>query len=112
MTRFQPGDYVLVRCKVLEAIDDAEVGYAVEVFSKTDQFKMWVRPDLVISKVETPLPPEPDKKSLVRDADGDVWEWDGSQAWYCGDTARSWEMLFRLGPTPLTVYEESETFEN
>jgi hypothetical protein len=109
-TRFKPGDYVLVRCKVLEAIDDQEIGYAVEVFSKTDQYKMWVRPDLIIDKVPTPIPPEPDRKSLVRDNDGDTWEWSGDGLWICGDMKRPWEDLFRYG-APITVYEESETHE-
>jgi hypothetical protein len=110
-TRFKPGDYVLIRCKVLDAIDDEEVGYAVEIFSKTDQYKMWVRPDLVIQKVETPVPLVPDHDSIVRDKDGDFWSYDPSVAgWRCRQLILTWRELFR-GYSPLTVFEESETYE-
>jgi hypothetical protein len=48
MSEFQKGDSVLVRGEVVEYIDG--VGANVQLFSKTDQYRAWVRPDLLCPK--------------------------------------------------------------
>lgn len=109
MSRFEPGDYVLVRGKVLKG-DDGELGYCIELFSKTDQYGAWVRPDLVIEKAEMPLPPEPDQSAIVKDCDGDLWEGVGMGSWSRNDSrtieTMTWPQLFRTRG-PVMVFEES-----
>ncbi len=59
-----PGDTVHIQGTVLQVVPD--VGYLVELFSKTDQYQAWVRPDSVVA-VEIPQPPTepPDGTWLV-----------------------------------------------
>ena len=49
MSTYAKGDRVLIRGEVVEHIEG--VGVKVEVFSKTDQYRAWVREDLVTSGV-------------------------------------------------------------
>lgn len=108
MTAHKVGDFVLIRAQVIE-VHGADVGYAVELFSKTDQYTAMIRPDLVIAQTHRPAAPEPDHQAIVKDTDGHLWTWDQrQQAWSCSTdrdgTVLTWETLdSTLGP--LKVYE-------
>lgn len=111
MTAYKVGDWVLIRAKVLEA-RGGEIGYSVELFSKTDQYAAWVRPDLITAKARRPEAPEADRRAVVKDTDGHLWTWDArQQAWSCrtdrDGSVLTWESLdTTLGP--LQVYEASQ----
>ncbi|MGX6605634.1 hypothetical protein ACWKSP_26400 [Micromonosporaceae bacterium Da 78-11] len=59
----QPGDWVLIRAKVLARPFPETV--LVELFSKTDQYEAHVRPDLVVEIVPKPIPDEPATGSVA-----------------------------------------------
>ena len=105
MSDYAIGDWVLIRGQVT-AVFGSDIGYAVELFSKTDQYAAHVRPDLVIQKTAPPIQPEPDREYLIRDSDGDVWRWSARQlAWECRGVIRGWESLCR-DYGPLKIYGE------
>lgn len=108
MTGYELGDYVLVLGKVVGRGPADDVGYAIELFSKTDQYTAMVRPDLVIAKHEPPPPAEPPHEAIVKDKEGDLWHWSTRQsAWECvtdGPTFLSWDTLWGCY-APLKVYE-------
>lgn len=56
--QYQPDQYVTLRAKVIEA-RGGELGYLVELFSKTDQYQAWVRPDMVTGPADPPPVDEP-----------------------------------------------------
>lgn len=108
MSGYEVGDYVLIRAKVIQAYG-SDIGYSVELFSKTDQHTAQVRPDQIVAKAERPAIPEADHDSIVKDTDGHLWTWDAHQvAWFCrtdrDGNALTWQTLdSTLGP--LKVYE-------
>lgn len=109
MRGYEVGDFVLILGKVVE-VHGADVGYSVELFSKTDQYTARIRPDLVIAKADRPAKPEADHDAIVKDVEGDLWTWDfRQQAWSCNSvtpTFLTWETLdSTLGP--LGVYEQT-----
>lgn len=85
MTDFlpQPGDWVKVTAKVLE-LHPNHVDLGLELFSKTDQYKAFVRRDLCES-TSKPIPDEPDPGSvallggIAYQLRGGVWRRPGSK---------------------------------
>lgn len=108
MSGFGRGDYVLILAKIVE-VHGSDIGYSVELWSKTDQYTAMVRPDLVITTADRPAAPEADRDAVVTDTDGHLWTWDvRQQAWSCrtdrDGSVLTWETLdSTLGP--LKVYE-------
>lgn len=102
---YDVGDHVLILGKVVKAWG-ADIGYTVELFSKTDQYTAMIRPDLVVAKTADPTPPEPDREYLVVDQDGDIWSWShDARAWECRSESGQlvWaELVKTFGP--VSVY--------
>lgn len=71
------GDWVAITARIVELHPNG-VDYGVELFSKTDQWKAFVRSDLC-TPIARPLPPEPDEGSVALVLDrayqrfGSVW---------------------------------------
>lgn len=108
MSGFGRGDYVLILAKIVE-VHGSDIGYSVELWSKTDQYTAMVRPDLVITTADRPAAPEADRGAIVKDTGGNLWTWDTrQQAWECISDryvgVLTWETLdSTLGP--LKVHE-------
>jgi hypothetical protein len=92
----QPGDWVLIRAKVLERPFPETV--LVELFSKTDQYPAHVRPDLCVQIVPKPLPEEPGMGSIAV-IDGGVYQRLVDDHWYGAgnEQGRTWVELNEIG---------------
>jgi len=86
-TDYAPGDHVLIRGEVLEFIDG--VGACVELFSKTDQYRAWVRADLIQSKTKPPRIPEPGLWSTVSSSSTTGARFNAVR-WDLGDDPHHW----------------------
>lgn len=104
MTTYEVGDHVLIRAKVVK-VAGADVGVLVELFSKTDQYDAWVRPDLITGKTAPPAPPEPDRTYVVVDREGDLWRWEASRAAWCYKSSESSWANLCSSYSPLEIYE-------
>lgn len=78
MSAFKVGDWVLIRARVVE-VYGSDIGYSVELFSKTDQYAAAIRPDQISSGTVRPTPPEADHEAIIKDTDGHLWTWDARQ---------------------------------
>lgn len=80
MQEIQPGDMVTIRGEVKQVVPG--VGVRVELFSKTDQYSGWVRPDLIVDhEIDgAGLDPEPGNGRWVR-----IGPADGPLLWYRND---------------------------
>jgi hypothetical protein len=59
ITAGKPGDVVLLQAKILE-VYPGELGYRIVLFSKTDQYECFIRPDHVVRVILAPeVPAEP-----------------------------------------------------
>lgn len=102
MNAHEVGDWVLIRAQVVK-VHGSDIGYAVELFSKTDQYEAYIRPDLVVAKTDPPPQPEPDREYLIKDRAGDFWRWSVRQsAWECitaGGAFLAWgKLVASFGP--------------
>lgn len=93
------GDWVAITARIIE-IHPNNVDYAVELFSKTDQYKCWVRRDLC-QLTDKPIPDQPDEGSVAL-LDGVAHQRLGDGFWYpAGNVGRdhgiSWATLQGLG---------------
>lgn len=103
---YKVGDFVLIRGQVVK-VYGGEVGYSVELFSKTDQYQAIVRPDLIIEKVAPPLPDEPDHEAVVVDHDDDVWRFrDGFWKLSPRSLGVTWTELAK-SHGPLRIFEQT-----
>lgn len=63
--RPRPGEWVLLRAKVTEEESTVPENVLIELFSKTDQYSVPIRWDLVEDVVDAPVPPEPVDGTIV-----------------------------------------------
>ena len=98
MSGYEVGDWVLIRAQVTD-VYGSDIGYSVELFSKTDQYRAMVRADLIEGKATTPHPDEPDHDALLRDSESDIWHWSGS-GWRIGRVGpgKPWDDMADYGP--------------
>lgn len=94
----QPGDWVLIRAKVLGRPIPEDV--EIELFSRTDQFPVRVRVDLCEPTAKS-IPDEPDEGSVAL-LDREAWQLVGDGRWYSAITTgdevgRTWAELQALG---------------
>lgn len=68
--QLKPGDEVLIRGVVVEAMDG--VGVSVELFSKTDQYVGWIRLDQLARLILADVPEEPGDGTWLTATDYDV----------------------------------------
>jgi len=78
---FRVGDWVTVTGRVVE-LHPNDVDLGVELFSKTDQYKAFVRRDLC-APAGRPIEPEPDEGSVALiGKGGNAWQRLGDGHWY------------------------------
>jgi hypothetical protein len=91
----QPGDWVLIRAKVLERPFPETV--LVELWSKTDQYQAHVRPDLCVQIVPKPIPDEPAEGAVVM-LNAAAYQRVGGEWFRAGySEGYAWEQLHRSG---------------
>lgn len=99
----QPGDWVEISAKVLELHPNG-IDVCLELFSKTDQYRAFVRKDLVTTIVPAPIPPEPGDDEVVM-VDNRVYQRIGGQWRRAGSVnPYTWLELCQMdeNPTRLT----------
>ena len=98
---FIVGDWVAVTARVVE-LHPNDIDLGVELFSKTDQYKAFVRRDLCRA-AGRPIEPEPDEGSVALvGKGGTAWQRLGDGHWYSAgavttDAGMTWAEVNALG---------------